>query len=135
MQHEYVVLCTTKYYPKESSMFRILLTNCMEQSLSSDANNPSDSQEIPHILCSPKVHYLIHKCPPPVPTLTHSTPLHVSSSHFLKFHSPLIVPSKPRSSKRSLSLRFLNQNFVCTSPLSHTCHMLHHSHPNQPNDI
>ena len=135
MQHEYVVLCTTKYYPKQSSMFRSLLTNSMEQSPSSDANNPSDNQEIPYILCSPKVHYGTHKCPPPVPIRSHSTPVHATPSYFLKLHFHIIVLSKPRLSKWSPSLRFLHQNFLCASPLSHTCHMPHQSHPNHPNVI
>jgi hypothetical protein len=47
-----------------------LLTYCMEQSPSSVANRFSASQEIPHILWNPKVHYRSHKCPPPVPILS-----------------------------------------------------------------
>jgi hypothetical protein len=135
MQHEYVVLCTTKYYPPKSSMFRRLLTNSKEQSPSSDANTPLDSQEIPHVLCSPNVHYHIHKCPPSVPILSHSIPVYSTPPRFLKFHFHIIIQSKPRSSKWSPALRFLRQNFVCTSPLSHTCLMPHQSHPNHPNDI
>ena len=48
-----------------------LLTYSMQQSPSWEANRFSASQEIPHILCSPKVHYRTHKSPPPVPILGH----------------------------------------------------------------
>ena len=105
-----------------------LLTYSIEQSPSLEANLCSASQQIPRILWNPKVHYRIHKWPPPVPILSQLDPLHTPTSHFLKIHFNTIFPSIPGSPKWSLSLRFPHQNPEHASPLHHTCHMLGRSH-------
>ena len=75
----------------------------MEQSPFWGANQFSASQEIPRILCNLKVHYCIHKCPPPVPILSQIDPAHSPTSHFLKIHLIIIPPSMPGSSNSLFS--------------------------------
>ena len=71
----------------------------MEQSPSWKANRSSASQIIPHILCNPKVHYRVHKCPPPVLTWTRSVqskPTHPTSWRFILILSSHLRLSVPR---------------------------------------
>jgi len=55
----------------------------MAQSPSWEANWFAASQEIPRISRNPKVHYRIHKRPPPVSILGQPYPVHIPTSHLL----------------------------------------------------
>jgi hypothetical protein len=105
-----------------------LHTYSMEHSPSCEANRFAASEEIPHILWNPKVHCHNHKCPPPVSILSQLKSVHKLTSHFLKIHLNIILPSMPGYPHWSLSLRFSHQNPVHASPLLHLCYMPHPSY-------
>jgi len=73
-------------------------------------------------------------CPYPEPHQSNPRP----PSHFLKIHLNTILPSKLRSFKWSLQVGLSHEILLCTSPVSHTCHMPRPSHSSwldPPNNI
>ena len=105
-------------------MFQIQATqftesNSTERRPSWKANKSAAKPRISHILLSAKVHYHIHKSPPPVHLLSHINPVHVSPFHFLKICFNITLPSMSRSSKYSLSLRFFHLIFYFVVPVKY----------------
>ena len=95
-------------------MYDNSFTYSMEQS-PQEANQYSASQEIPHLLWNPNIHYRFYKCPPPVPILRQLHPVHTPTSHLSKIHLNIIFPFMLGSPQWSLSLRFPHQNPVYAS--------------------
>ena len=116
-----VCLCIFAYLL--TCLLTYLLTYPTEQNPSWEANRFSANQEIPRILWYPKIHYRIHKCPPPVCIMSQVDLVHDLTSYFLKIHLNIIFPSTAGSSKWSLALMFPHQNPVHASSHPHTRYM------------
>ena len=72
------------------------LTHSVQHSLSSEANQFSATQEIPHILQNPEVHCRVHKYPPSVLILSQLDPIHAPHPHTTSWISILILSSHLR---------------------------------------
>jgi len=105
------------------TLLTYLFTYSTEQSPSWEANWFTASQEIPRILWNPKVHYLIYKCPPPVPILSQLDPVHNLTSHFLKIYLNIILPSTPGSPNGPFPSSFPTKTLYrpLLSPIRATC--------------
>jgi hypothetical protein len=87
-------------------------------------------QEISRILWNLKVHYRIHKHPPPVSIMSQFNPVHTPTSHFLKI--PLIITLQRTSGLPSCLFPSGLPPKPCTrlSP-PHKCHTPRPSHSSQ----
>jgi hypothetical protein len=99
------------------------VTNCIEQSLSLKANSTSATEET--LPWNRKVPCCIHKSLSLVHILSQINALCTFTTSFFVLHFNIILPPMPRSSKRSISFRFLCQNLCWLSfSLPHLLHVL-----------
>jgi hypothetical protein len=93
-----------------------ILSNYVQHSPSWEANSSSTSQEMFRILWNTKVHCYTNNSPPPVPILSQVNP--VQDPQPISWRFILILSSHLRLGLPSrVSLRFLHQNRVRTSPI------------------
>jgi len=105
-----------------------ILTNSMEQNPPWEANSHLASQEVPCLVCNPKVHYHVHKGLRGDPTYPEPDAVDTFSTCFLMIHFN-IQPSTPRSYRWSLPSGFLSKILYAflISPIHTTCpaHFIH----------
>ena len=86
----------------------------MHQNPSWKANRFSASQEILHILWTPKIYYSIDKCPPTVPILCQLYQVHTPTSHFLiTSHVPNLMSPFLCLYRSKLSVWVRGFTFLC----------------------
>jgi hypothetical protein len=104
-------------------------TNSMEQKSSWEANSRSACSEITPNLLNSKIRYRAQKARhwslPWGRWIQSPSPTH----YFFKIRFNIILPSMLRFLKRSLTFRFPDYNFLCTSHHCHTCYMSRPSYP------
>jgi hypothetical protein len=89
----------------------------MEQSPSYEASNRSVSQQIPHLLWNPNIHYRLHNRTPVDSNLSQMNPVHILIPYFNNVYFNIIIPSMLTYPKSSLPFWFSVKNFVCSNHL------------------
>jgi hypothetical protein len=77
----------------------------------SETKGHSSTQQIPRLLCNPKVHYRVHNSPPLVLILSQMHPVHTFPYCFSKLRFNIILPSAPKFSKCCIPFRLSEQKF------------------------
>jgi hypothetical protein len=71
---------------RRDSANKLMPTNSVEPSPSSDKNSCSVTQEIPGVVLNPKFFHLAHKCPPTAPVQKQINLAHILPSYFFKIY-------------------------------------------------